>query len=97
MRDINRIDSFLSRLGYLWKTYFPDWRFGQFMFNFISSLEIDPFFIEDDKMIEYINNYVKQNNKGLYNKLEKGLKEAIEYEKGNIDLKTEIITIDKED
>lgn len=49
MRDINRIDSFLTELGEVWKKY-PDLRFGQLMFNFFSEFG-DPFHLEEDEFL----------------------------------------------
>lgn len=60
MRDKNRIDPFLQRLGKLWKEECPDWRFGQLMSNVLNSMTIDPFFPEDDEMIEYFENFFKK-------------------------------------
>lgn len=60
MRNINRIDPFLQRLGELWKKECPDWRFGQLMSNVLNSIGQDPFFPEDDEMIEYFENYFKK-------------------------------------
>lgn len=59
MRDINRIDPFLERLGKVWKKV-PDWRFGQLMVNVLNSMKQDPFFPEDDKMIEYFEDFFKE-------------------------------------
>lgn len=59
MRDIKRIDTFCNELAELWKTNIPDWRFGQFMFNFISWYGKDPFYLEEDKMMELIKEYIK--------------------------------------
>lgn len=39
-RDPNRIDVFTSELNGVWKTYFCDLRFGQFMSNFLDGLFI---------------------------------------------------------
>ena len=61
MRDINRIDPFLERLGKVWKKV-PDWRFGQLMVNVFGSLDQDPFSPEDDKMIEYFEDFFKERN-----------------------------------
>jgi hypothetical protein len=40
MRDIERIDKFLAKVGEIWKRECPDWRFGQLLYNFIDE---DPF------------------------------------------------------
>lgn len=47
MRDPNRIDPLLAKLGEAWKKH-PDQRFGQFMVNFFSLCNRDPFLPEDD-------------------------------------------------
>lgn len=54
-RKIDRIDNFCERLKNQWKRY-PDFRFGQMMINMFYSVQQheDPFYTEDDKMIEYI-------------------------------------------
>lgn len=57
MRDINRIDKFCARLAKAWKKA-PDWRFGQLMVNCLGSMDRDPFFPEDDEMIQYIEKYL---------------------------------------
>jgi hypothetical protein len=42
----------------------PDWRFGQFILNFISwyynKYKTDIFYIEDDEMIKYIKEFVNK-------------------------------------
>lgn len=48
MRDPNRIDPLLSKLGEAWKKH-PDQRFGQFMSNFFGMCRRDPFHPEDDE------------------------------------------------
>lgn len=58
MRDINRIDTFCAEIAKLWKENFPDWRFGQFIFNFLSWYGKDPFFLEEDKFLEQIKLFV---------------------------------------
>ena len=59
MRNPDRIDPFLKRLGDMWKKV-PDWRFGQLISNVIGTLQTDPFFPEDDEMIEHFENFFKQ-------------------------------------
>ena len=49
MRDINRIDEFLKKLGSIWKQV-PDWRFGQLISNI--PYDRDPFFLEEDEFIK---------------------------------------------
>ena len=57
MRDPKRIDKFCWRLAEAWKKV-PDWRFGQLMVNCLGSMDRDPFFPEDDEMIQYIEKYL---------------------------------------
>lgn len=52
MRKIERIDIFCNELAKLWKEKCPDWRFGQLMSNVLNSLPRDPFFYEEDEMLE---------------------------------------------
>lgn len=58
MRDVNRIKPFLERLEKVWSKV-PDWRFGQLMVNVLNTMPRDPFFPEDDEMIEYFEDYFK--------------------------------------
>ena len=58
MRYPNRLDAFYNELAKIHKESFPDWRFGQFMMNFLSWYGRDPFYIEEDKLIEKLNIYV---------------------------------------
>lgn len=64
MRDPNRIDKFCGRLAKAWKNV-PDWRFGQLMSNLLSEYyeqtKLDPFFPEDDEMIEFIEKFTACN------------------------------------
>ena len=38
MRDPNRLDVFYKELYRIHRTYFSDWRFGQFMMNFLGNV-----------------------------------------------------------
>jgi len=58
MRDVNRLDGFYDKMKEIHKREFPDWRFGQFMLNFFSYYG-DPFYLEEDKFIEKLEDYVK--------------------------------------
>lgn len=58
MRDPNRIDFFLKRLGDCWKKV-PDWRFGQFISNM--PFDRDPFYMEDSQFIECVESFFKEN------------------------------------
>lgn len=60
MRNPDRIDKFCNKLAKIWKENVPDWRFGQLMVNVLNSMEKDPFFPEEDEMIEYFENYFKK-------------------------------------
>lgn len=61
MRDPNRLDNFYATLCKIHKESFPDLRFGQLMSNFFgwlaSTKQIDLFFPEEDKMINYLIEY----------------------------------------
>ena len=60
MRDPKRIDKSCWRLAEAWKKV-PDWRFGQLMVNCLGSMDRDPFFPEDDEMIQYIEKFTGVN------------------------------------
>ena len=62
MRNPDRIEPFCNELAKVWKENFPDWRFGQLMMNFLGTVatRIDPFFPEEDKMIEYLHAYAEK-------------------------------------
>ena len=66
MRDPNRLYHFYDEVRRLHMEYRPDWRFGQFIYNFIvwlnSRKSIDPFFPEDDEMIELLKEFVDEKN-----------------------------------
>lgn len=57
MRKIERIEPFMKELTKIWKEKCPDWRFGQLMSNVLNSFDIDPFFIEEDEMLERFKKY----------------------------------------
>jgi hypothetical protein len=58
MRDKNRIKPFLDELENEWSKV-PDWRFGQLIVNVLDTCAKDPFFYEDDEMIELFKKYFK--------------------------------------
>lgn len=66
MRDSNRLDKFYDEIKKIHKKSFPDWRFGQLCCNFFGWLvhekDTDPFFPEEDKMIEYFREYANKNS-----------------------------------
>ncbi len=61
MRDINRIDTFMDQVAYIWKEKFPDWRFGQLMSNFFCIVG-DPFYYEEDEFIVAFKAYAEGKN-----------------------------------
>lgn len=58
MRPIERIEPFLKELGDIWKERFPDWRFGQLIYNFISE-NGDPFYWEDEEFLTRFKAYLQ--------------------------------------
>lgn len=59
MRDPNRLDAFYAELAKIHKENFPDWRFGQFIMNFLYWLEQDPFYMEEKKFLAEVKRYVE--------------------------------------
>ena len=61
MRNPERLDKFYDELKRLHKKYIPDWRFGQFMVNFLSDsydkTKVDPFFYEENKTLELLHQF----------------------------------------
>lgn len=66
MRNPKRLDDFYARMKKIHANFFPDWRFGQLMSNFFGWLMtekgVDCFFPEEDKMIQYLEQYAKENS-----------------------------------
>ena len=64
MRKPERLDKFYSGLKDIHKTYFCDWRFGQFMSNFFGWVQreksMDIFFPEEDDMLKYLKEFVEE-------------------------------------
>ena len=56
-RNPNRIAPFMNRLETLWKEECPDWRFGQLISNIQTYIGHDIFYLEEDEMMEFIENY----------------------------------------
>ena len=67
MRDPNRLDKFYDEIKEIHKKYFPDWRYGQLIYNFIMWLrvekKIDCFFPEEDRMLNFIKEFAINNSK----------------------------------
>lgn len=62
MRPIERIEPFLKELGDIWKERFPDWRFGQLIYNFICE-NGDPFYWEDEEFLARLEAYLQPEKK----------------------------------
>lgn len=60
MRNPNRIDDFCNKLAKFWHEV-PDWRFGQLIINVFNTIPVDPFFPEEDKMIEYFEKFFEKS------------------------------------
>lgn len=58
MRDPKRLDKFYEELKNIHKKEFPDWRFGQFIINFLSWYGQDSFYLEEGKMLAKIKEFV---------------------------------------
>ena len=58
MRDPTRIYKYCHKLAEDWSKL-PDWRFAQFMVNFIDYLGKDPFHMEDEEFFNELDEFVK--------------------------------------
>ena len=61
MRPIERIDPFLAEIGAIWKERFPDWRFGQLIYNFLNWYGKDPFYLEEEDFISAMEEQSRLN------------------------------------
>lgn len=59
VRRAERIDEFCDKLKEYWHRV-PDWRFGQLIVNFMGTLDRDPFFPEEDEMLEKMEKYFER-------------------------------------
>ena len=63
-RNAGRLDLFYEKLKNVHKKYFPDFRFLQLMLDFIGWVmkneKRDPFFIEEDRCLELLEEYIKK-------------------------------------
>ena len=60
MRDKNRIYKFCNEFADIWANNVPDWRFGQLICNVFGQMAgegRDPFFPEENEMIDYFKKY----------------------------------------
>ena len=66
MRKPERLNSFYAELKEIHKHSFPDMRFGQFILNALGWIsqtkERDPFFPEEDEMLNLIKEYANSNS-----------------------------------
>ena len=64
MRNPERLNNFYNEVSRLHKTYLPNWRAGQLWMNFLwwlqNNKKIDPFFPEEDKMIELFKEFCSE-------------------------------------
>ena len=58
MRDPNRLKTFYEQLEYIHRVNFPDWRFSQFLSNFVSWYGNDIYYIEENELLGLLNLYV---------------------------------------
>lgn len=64
MRNPNKLYDFYDKLRDIHIEYFPDWRFGQFMTNFLKTCQrctnSDQFFWEEDSFLKEVNKFVER-------------------------------------
>lgn len=62
MRDKQRIQPFLNKLGEEWKNSFPDWRFGQLLCNFNrwheKEYHCDIFYLEEEGFLNRFRQFL---------------------------------------
>lgn len=58
MRNPDRLHMFYDEIKRIHIQYFSDYRFGQFVLNFLSNIETDPYYWEEEKFLEEIKKYV---------------------------------------
>lgn len=64
MRDERRIKPFLEKIGKYWK-YVPDWRFCQLITNVIGMSKVDPWYLEEDDVIELFEEFFDGNKDAM--------------------------------
>lgn len=65
MRNPDRLDDLYAQLMKLHKEYFSDMRFCQLWLNvlgYIQSVKCDPFYLEDDELLDCVEAYMKSDN-----------------------------------
>ena len=66
IRNTERLDSFYNEIKEIHKCSLPDMRFGQFILNTLgwinSTKKHDPFFPEEDEMLNLIKKYANANS-----------------------------------
>lgn len=62
MRNPERIKEFCNELAEIWETNVPQWRFGQLICNVFGTLNENPFFPEEDRMIKIFKDYFSKND-----------------------------------
>ena len=58
MRDPKRLDNFYETIKRIHQKYFPDWRYGQLMSNWVNHMGQDIFYWEEDRIIDGLYEYV---------------------------------------
>ena len=62
MRDSNRLQPFYEKIEEFHRLYVPDWRFGQFILNFIewygAKYRRDVFYVEEDTMARLFREFI---------------------------------------
>ena len=69
MRDPKRITSILATIREIWEQY-PDMRLGQLLLNACPELENNPFYIEDDIVLEGLRKFAERSEMPLTHFLE---------------------------
>lgn len=71
-----KLNEFYSILCYYHQKYYPEWRFGQFIGNFIA-IKGDPYYMENEVFIEKMYEFVKE----LFPGRAKDIKDILKEEK----------------
>ena len=60
MRDPNRIYSICFQIAKVWHDNVLDWRFTQLFVNFMSHMQSDCFYMEDEDFIMKLEEFLKE-------------------------------------